>query len=197
MNGLAKQRLAESIAVKRNMLEDENFLHSFTELAGEIISCFRRGGTLLLCGNGGSASDALHFASEIVGRFQRARGPLPAIALNADVASMTSVSNDYGFSHVFARQVRAFATERDIVIGISTSGNSENVFQAIRTAKERGVTTGALLGAGGGKIGKAVDFPVIVPSSVTARVQECHICLIHILCEMVENALFDEKENVN
>ena len=193
MNELAKRRLAESIAVKRNMLEDETFLHSFTELAGEVIACFRRGGTLLLCGNGGSASDALHFASEIVGRFQRERGPLPAIALNADVASMTSISNDYGFSGVFARQVQAFATKRDLVIGISTSGNSENVFQALRTAKERGVTTGALLGAGGGKIGLEVDFPVIVPSSVTARVQECHICLIHILCELVENALCEDK----
>lgn len=189
MKEIAKRRLTESIALKQALLQDENFLRSFESFAKEVIACLRRGGKLILCGNGGSASDALHFAGEIVGRFQRERDAWPAVALNADVSSMTSISNDYGFSFVFSRQVQAFATERDFLIGISTSGNSENVFQAVRTAAEQGVKCGALLGGDGGKIGQAVDFPVIVPSSVTARVQECHICLIHIVCEMVENAL--------
>ena len=194
MRELAKQRLAESVAAKRKMLEDERFLHSFENLTNEVIACLRRGGKLILCGNGGSASDALHFAGEIVGRFQLERDAWPAVVLNADVASMTAISNDYGFQAVFSRQVQAFATNRDLLIGISTSGNSENVFQAVRTATEQGVKSGALLGGDGGKIGQVVNFPVIVPTTVTARVQECHICLIHILCELVENAL-SEGEN--
>ena len=193
MKETAKQRLLESIAVKQKMLEDENFLRSFLNLTETVINCLRGGGKLILCGNGGSASDALHFAGEIVGRFQRDRRALPAIALNADVASMTSISNDYGFERVFARQVEAFAAEGDLLIGISTSGNSENVLQAVRTAKERRIKTGALLARDGGEIGKVADFPVIVPTSVTARAQECHICLIHILCEMAEDALFDAE----
>ena len=193
MKDVAKRRLAESIALKQALLENENFLRSFEDFANETIACLRRGGKLILCGNGGSASDALHFAGEIVGRFQRERDAWPAVVLNADVASMTAISNDYGFENVFARQTQAFATEGDFLIGISTSGNSENVFQAVRTAKEKGVTSGAFLGGDGGKIGQTVDFPLIVPSSVTARVQECHICLIHILCELVENALCEDK----
>ena len=193
MRELAKQRLAESGAAKRKMLEDEHFLRSFEELANEVIACLRRGGKLILCGNGGSASDALHFAGEIVGRFQRERDAWPAIALNADIATMTAVSNDYGFQDVFSRQAQAFAEEGDLLIGISTSGNSENILQAVRTVKEKGVKSGALLGGDGGKIGAEADFPVIVPASVTARVQECHICLIHILCELVENALCEDK----
>ena len=186
------ERLRESIAVKQSLLEDQTLLNAVAELSQEIINCFQRGGKLVLCGNGGSASDALHFAGELVGRFQRERPAWPAVVLNADVATMTAVSNDYGYENIFARQVCGLVSERDMFIGISTSGNSENIIRAVKAAKERGAKCAAFLGGNGGKIAQEVDFPVTVPCSVTARVQECHICLIHILCELTENALSEE-----
>ena len=192
MKDLFRRRIQESVNVKLALLEDEAFLHSVYVMAKETAACIRRGGKLILCGNGGSASDALHFAGEIVGRFQQERSAWPAIVLNADVATVTSISNDYGFQEVYARQVQAFAQARDLLIGISTSGNSANILRAVTAAKDKGVKTAALLGGDGGAIGQAVDYPVIVPSSVTARVQESHICLIHSICEYVETELAGE-----
>ena len=146
----------------------------------------------MLCGNGGSASDALHFAGEIVGRFQKERSAWPAVVLNADVATMTAIANDYSYDDVFARQAEGHVKPGDLFIGISTSGNSENVLRAARTAKAKGAKTAALLGKDGGKIAREVDYPLIVHYNVTARVQECHICMIHILCEIAESILADE-----
>ncbi len=140
----------------------------------------------MLCGNGGSAADALHFAGEIVGRFQKERNSWPAIALNSDVAVMTSIANDYGYENIFARQVEGCIHPGDVFIGISTSGNSENIYRAVVAAKRNGALTAALLGNDGGKIGREVEQPIVVPSTNTARIQESHITLIHIICEMVE-----------
>ena len=147
------------------------------------------GGKILLCGNGGSASDALHIAGEIVGRFQKERKSWPAVVLNADVATLTAIANDYGYDNAFARQVEGFMTEKDLLIGITTSGNSENIYRAILKAKEIGGKTAVLTGRTGGKTAPIVDFPLVVPCDVTARIQESHITIGHIMCEIVEEKL--------
>lgn len=189
MNELVRERIQDSIRVKQGLLENDALLEKVSELADEIVSCIRNGGKLILCGNGGSASDALHFAGEIVGRFQKERNAWPAIVLNADVATMTAIANDYSYDEVFSRQAEAHLTGKDILIGISTSGNSKNVLKAIEVAHKKGAKTAALLGKDGGKIAPEVDYALVVPCNVTARVQESHICLIHIICEIAENEL--------
>lgn len=193
MHELIRERINDSISVKQSLLNDSVLLENISRVADEIVACIRNGGKLILCGNGGSASDALHFAGEIVGRFQRERDSWPAVVLNADVATMTAIANDYSYDDVFARQAQAHANKGDILIGISTSGNSENVLRALRAAKSKGAKTVALLGKDGGKISRETDYPLVVRHDVTARVQECHICIIHILCEIAENILSDEK----
>ena len=186
---LIKSRLKESIVVKQQLLNNFECLQNISLLADHIRICLKNGGKLVLCGNGGSASDALHFAGEIVGRYQQERQAWPAVVLNADVATLTAVSNDYGYSEVFARQAEAHVNKNDVFIGISTSGNSENVLRAVKVANRRGAITSALLGRDGGKIAREVNYPIIISSDVTARVQETHICIIHILCELTETPL--------
>lgn len=195
MKDLIKQRIAESIAVKQALLENQNLLKNEENLANEIVNSISNGGKIVLCGNGGSASDALHFAGEIVGRFVKERKAWPAVVLNADVATLTAIANDYGYDDSFARQAQAHLTSKDVFIGISTSGNSENVLRAVNVAKQIGARTAALLGKDGGKIGKMVDYPLIVPCNTTARVQESHILLIHILCELAESKLAEMEKN--
>lgn len=189
MNELIKERLKESIQVKEKILSDDVLISQIAELGEKIAEAISSGHKLVLCGNGGSASDALHFAGEIVGRFQKERDPWPAVVLNADVTTMTAIANDYSYDDVFARQASAHVNTGDVFIGISTSGNSENVLRAAKVSQEKGAYTAALLGKTGGKIGKIVDCPIIVPSNVTARIQESHICIIHILCEITEDKL--------
>ncbi|MBE5865460.1 MAG: D-sedoheptulose 7-phosphate isomerase [Lachnospiraceae bacterium] len=186
MSSLIRQRLQESIKAKEALLADEALIQRISEVAEVMAESLKRGGKLLLCGNGGSASDALHFAGEIVGRFQMERSSWPAVVLNADVASMTAVANDYGYDEVFARQVQAFMKPEDVLVGISTSGNSRNVLRAIEATRTTGGCTVALLGKDGGAIKDMVDYSIVVPNECTARVQECHITIIHILCELIE-----------
>lgn len=184
--GLIETRISQSIDTKYKILEDKEIIKKIQYSSDIIKNSLEKGGKVLLCGNGGSASDAIHIASEFVGRFQKERKPLPAIALNADVATMTSIANDYGYQDVFSRSVDGLMNGNDVLIGISTSGNSENVFQAFIKAKEKGGKTIALLGKDGGKINNIVDVAIVVPSSVTARIQENHIMIGHIICELVE-----------
>lgn len=191
---LIKKRISDSIAVKQSLLENEKLINAVASLSNEIVTCIANGGKLVICGNGGSASDALHFAGEIVGRFVKERKAWPAVVLNADVATMTAIANDYSYDDVFARQAEGHVKPGDIFIGISTSGNSENVYRAMQKAKEIGATTACLVGKDGGKIGREADFPIIVACNVTARVQECHINIIHILCEMAESKLAEMEE---
>lgn len=186
INPLVKQRISESVEVKQNLLSNETLLETVSNLADAITVCIKNGGKLVICGNGGSASDALHFAGEIVGRFDKERKAWPAVVLNADVATLTAIANDYGYDDAFARQAEGHLKPEDIFIGISTSGNSENVYRAVLKAQEIGAKTACLVGKDGGKIGKAVDYPIIVPCNTTARVQEAHINIIHILCEISE-----------
>ena len=192
---LIKQRINDSITVKQQLLDNELLISNVDKLANEITSCISKGGKLVICGNGGSASDALHFAGEIVGRFVKERRAWPAVVLNADVATMTAIANDYGYDDVFARQVEGHVKSGDVFVGISTSGNSENVYRAMLKAKEIGAITACLVGKDGGKIGRESDISIIVPSNVTARVQECHIIIIHILCEIAEAKLSELEDH--
>lgn len=184
-----KQRIIDSISVKNDLLTNQVLLNTVRETIDVIVRTIANSGKIVLCGNGGSASDALHFAGEIVGRFQKERNPWPAVVLNADVATLTAIANDYGYDDAFARQARAHLTSKDVFIGISTSGNSTNVIRAVDIAKEIGASTVAFLGKDGGQLANLVDYPIVVPCNTTARVQESHIMLIHIICELVEAKL--------
>ncbi|MDQ3180675.1 MAG: D-sedoheptulose 7-phosphate isomerase [Acidobacteriota bacterium] len=144
------------------------------------------GKKVLICGNGGSAADAQHFAAELVGRFEAARRGFPSIALTTDSSALTAIGNDFGFEQIFARQVDAFAAEGDILVGISTSGNSPNIISAVMTARQLGCKTIGLTGAKGKKLASLCDAAVLVPSERTARIQEAHITIIHIWCEMID-----------
>lgn len=183
---IIKQRIADSIETKQRILADDMLVRHIETAAMMVSDALKSGGKILLCGNGGSASDALHIAGEIVGRFQKERKSYPAIALNADVATMTAIANDYGYDTVFERAVEGYMKSGDVIIGISTSGNSENVRRAIAKASELGGKSIALLGKDGGKIAGIADCPIIVPSNCTARIQESHIMIGHIICEIAE-----------
>ncbi len=156
-----------------------------------IIATLHAGGKVALCGNGGSAADAQHIAGELVGRFRQERQGLAAIALTTDTSILTAVANDYGFDAVFARQVEALLQPGDVLIAISTSGDAQNVVEAARTAREHNIKTVGLSGASGGELAKVVDLCLQVPSQQTPRIQEVHITIGHIICEMVEEALAD------
>jgi D-sedoheptulose 7-phosphate isomerase len=160
------------------------------EMVTLLVETFTRGGKLLVMGNGGSAADAQHFAAEIVGRFKMERRGLPAIALSTDTSILTAVGNDYGFDRVFSRQVEALAASGDLIVGISTSGNSPNVLKALELAREIGCCTVGLLGKDGGTIKDVCDLALIVPTSDTPRVQEGHITIIHIVCDLLEKTMF-------
>lgn len=185
---IIEDRIRESISTKESILSSTEILKAIEDAATLVVNCLGSDGKVLLCGNGGSASDALHIAGELVGRFQKERKSMPAYALNADVATMTAIANDYGYEKVFERGVEGLMKSGDLLIGISTSGNSENVYRAISKAKEIGGKTIALLGKNGGKIKDIADVSIIVPSNVTARIQESHIMIGHIICEIAEDA---------
>lgn len=158
-------------------------------LAAEIVKSLKAGGKVILMGNGGSAGDAQHIAAEFVGRYKKERRSYPALALNTNTSSLTAIGNDYGYDVSFSRQVEGFAKEGDVVIGISTSGNSINVYKALELAKKMGCYTAAFLGKEGGTIKDIVDLPLVVKSKNTPRIQECHIFIGHTLCELVEKEL--------
>ncbi|NCR55687.1 MAG: D-sedoheptulose 7-phosphate isomerase [Microcystis aeruginosa L211-07] len=164
-----------------------NYLAEIQQLATLVVKTLKTGNKILLMGNGGSAADAQHIAAEIVGRFTTERRGLPAIALTTDTSILTSIGNDYGYDNIFSRQVEALASAEDLVIGISTSGNSKNVLQALTAAASLGCQTAALLGKGGGEIKNVVNLSLIVPSNNTARIQEAHILIGHILCQVVDS----------
>jgi D-sedoheptulose 7-phosphate isomerase len=171
---------------------DQNIINT-TEKVGNIIAeCFRKGNKLLIFGNGGSSTDAMHFAEELTGKFQKDRKPLPAISLT-DPSHITCVANDYGFEEVFARGVEALGKTGDIAIGISTSGNSENVIRALDKAKELGMVTIALIGLDGGKMKGICDYEIIVPGKTTDRIQELHITVLHVIIETIERILFPQN----
>ncbi len=191
---LARVRAAfeDSIATKRATLEAS--AGAIVWAADRIIECFRADRKLLAFGNGGSASDAQHLCAELAGRYVRERPGLPAIALTANSSDLTAIGNDYGFDRVFARLVEAHGRPGDVAFAISTSGNSPNVLEAARVARERGLATIGLIGKGGGKLAGRVDVPIVVASDRTPRIQETHIAIIHVLCELVDESLFPDPE---
>ncbi len=165
---------------------------------GALLMCVTGGGKVMACGNGGSAADAQHFAAEFVGRFERERPELGAIALTTDSSILTAIANDYSFDHIFSKQVRALGQPGDVLLAISTSGNSSNVLAAIEAAHERDLIVVALTGKGGGKIGQALretDVHICVPHERTARIQEVHLLVLHCLCDGVDSQLLGEQEN--
>lgn len=179
----------ESIEIKERFIETH--VDAIIEASKTIAQAFSAGSKVILFGNGGSATDASHIAAEFVNRFRRERPGLPAIALNTDMAVITSIANDYDFSEIFARQLKSLAAEGDIVIAISTSGNSPNVLKALDTARRKKLKTIFLTGMKGEKVASKATFSFVVPSMNTARVQETHITLGHVLCLMVEEILFE------
>ncbi len=176
--------IKESIAVKEALLK--NNIDEIVKIAELAINCLKNGNKIILFGNGGSAADSQHIAAELVGRFQKERRGLAAIALTANTSILTAIGNDYGFEEVFSRQVEAIAKKGDLVIGISTSGKAKNVIQGINKAKTMGINTVGLTGVDGGGLAKTADTSLIVSSKVTARIQEAHIIIGHIICELVE-----------
>jgi len=167
----------------------ENLGKEINLFAKKSIEALKKGNKIFLMGNGGSAADSQHIAAELVGRFKKERKGLPAIALTTDTSILTAVGNDYSFNEIFARQIEALAREGDLVVGISTSGNSENVIKGILKAKEIGCYTVGLLGKDGGNLKELVDLAIIVSSNNTPRIQECHILIGHIVCEIVDMEL--------
>ena len=170
------------------------FIRQNTELLVQmvrmIVAAFKSGNKVLLFGNGGSAADAQHIAGEFINRFLIERPPLPAIALTTDTSVLTSISNDYGYVDSFSKQVKALGKEGDVAIGISTSGSAANVIKAVRVAREMGIKTVGLSGRDGGELAKAVDLAIVVDAQATPRIQEVHITIAHVICEMVDRMLF-------
>lgn len=181
--------LEESASVKRRLAhENADVIYKIAE---GLANSLRSGGKLLLCGNGGSAADCQHLAAELIGRLGpgRERNPFPAIALTTDSSNLTALGNDYGFQYIFSRQVRALGTPGDTLIGISTSGNSQNVVEAVLEAKKKSIQTVGFLGGTGGTLVSLVDFPLIVPSSSVGHIQEAHIAVGHLVCDVAERIL--------
>lgn len=187
---LIEKEIRESIETKENLIR--SFLPAIEKMGQLLVDVLRKGNFVLFCGNGGSACDASHIAAELVVRFKSGndRKAIPALALSADQAVLTAGANDYGYDTIFERQVEAFGRPGDLLIALTTSGNSSNVLKAIEKAKSQSMKTITLLGGTGGKAKGLADSEIIVPSTVTARIQECHITIGHILCSVVERELF-------
>ena len=185
--------ISESIVVKQRILENRELLSCIDEFKSAVVKAYRNGAKVLFCGNGGSAADAQHIAAELSGRFYLDRKPLYAEALHCNSSFMTSVSNDYGYENVFSRAVEAVAHKGDVLVGISTSGNSANVLKAFEKAQEIGVYTVEMTGNSGGKIAQFANLIINIPSDDTPRIQESHIMIGHIVCELVEKELFGNE----
>jgi len=182
------QAFRESADIKMRFIRQN--AEALTLAVQMVVEAFKAGNKILLFGNGGSAADAQHIAAEFVNRFLIERPPLPAIALTTDTSILTSISNDYGYADSFAKQVKALGKEGDVAIGISTSGSAANVLKAIKAAKEMGLKTVGLAGRDGGELAKLVDIALVVDSQIVPRIQEVHITIGHVLCEMVDRMLF-------
>lgn len=186
---LVTERIKESVDVKLAILGDRHLMTLVLEVAHACMRGLKSGGKIIFFGNGGSAADAQHLAAELTGRYLKERRALAAIALTSNTSCLTAIGNDYGFDMIFARQIQAIGREGDIAIGISTSGNSNNVVRALRTARGMNLKTVGITGATGGQLRHELDYCLCVPSDKTPRIQEAHILLGHILCEIIEEDL--------
>jgi D-sedoheptulose 7-phosphate isomerase len=194
-NGTAdvwKNSLIEAQATLNEFVGNADQMKKCEKFSSMLLETFKNGGKLFTCGNGGSHCDAMHFAEEFTGRYRKDRAPLGALALG-DASHVTCVSNDYGFNEIFSRQLVGLGRKGDMLVGLSTSGNSENVVRAFMAAKEHGITTVALLGKDGGKLKGLADHAIIIPAATSDRIQEMHIKIIHTVIETVERQLFPEN----
>jgi len=187
------ESIKESIEVKQKLITNSYLISEIRKVSVACTTAFSRGNKVLFCGNGGSAADAQHLAAELSGRFNYDRPPLPSEALHVNTSYLTAVANDYSYDEVYARLLRGMGKEGDVLIGISTSGNSKNIIRAFETARELRITTVALTGETGGVLAGLSDFMINIPSKDTARIQESHIMVGHIICEQIESTLFPKE----
>ncbi len=192
MKNYIKEQVKQSFLTKQAIYENEALLDTIVEVAKACIKAYKKGKKTILAGNGGSAADAQHIAAELVGRYGFDRPSIPSLALTTDTSNLTAIGNDYGYDQVFSRQLEGMGQEGDVFFGISTSGNSQNVINAFEVAKKKNITTVALVGRDGGVMAKMADFAVVVPSDATPRIQESHILIGHIICDIIEKELFGE-----
>ena len=193
MTEFIREKIRNSIDLKTSLLSDEGLLQTVSDITGEIVKCYKNGGKVLWCGNGGSAADSQHLAAELSGRFYYDRPPLSSEALHVNTSYITAVANDYSYDIIYSRLVEASGKKGDVLIGLSTSGNSANVVKALEKAREMGIVTVGFTGRGGGKMAPLCDHLVCIPSTDTPRIQECHMLLGHSICEMVEMRLFPKN----
>ncbi len=188
-----REAINASIEVKRTISDDDKLIEAINTAAEVMINTLRNDGKVLFCGNGGSAADAQHLAAELSGRFYYDRPPLYAEALHVNTSYLTAVANDYSYDDIYARSIKSKGRKGDVLVGISTSGNSENILRAMKEAKARGMITVAMTGNGGGKMKEFCDYLLDMPSSSTPRIQEAHILVGHILCEIIEADIFPKE----
>jgi len=190
MKEYIKDQIKKSYETKQAIYENEGLLNKIEELARRCVELYRGDKKTILAGNGGSAADAQHIAAELVGRYGFDRPSIPSLALTTDTSNLTAIGNDYGYDKVFSRQLEGMGQENDIFIGISTSGNSVNIITAFESAKKKNIFTVALTGRDGGKMAEMADIALVVPSNSTPRIQESHILIGHILCDIIEQEIF-------
>ncbi|MEI8136776.1 MAG: D-sedoheptulose 7-phosphate isomerase [Bacteroidota bacterium] len=193
MVNFIKSKIEDSINLKSSLLSNTEILNAVNDTINKIVACYKNGGKVLWCGNGGSAADAQHLAAELSGRFYYDRPPLFSEALHVNTSYITAVANDYSYDIIYSRLVEAMGKKGDVLIGLSTSGNSGNVIKALEKANEMGITTVAFTGKTGGKINGVSKYLINIPSIDTPRIQECHMLLGHTICELVEIKLFPKK----
>jgi len=192
MKTYIKNQVKKSYETKQAIYKDETLLDNIVEVAQKCVTLYRCDKKTILAGNGGSAADAQHIAAELVGRYGFDRPSIPSLALTTDTSNLTAIGNDYGYDKVFSRQIEGMGQEGDLFFGISTSGNSQNLIEAFKSAKEKNIFTVALVGKDGGKMAQIADIALIVPSNSTPRIQESHILIGHIICDIIEKELFSD-----
>jgi D-sedoheptulose 7-phosphate isomerase len=190
MKSYIKDQIKKSYETKMAIYNNESLLDTIEEVAKKCVALYKTDKKTILAGNGGSAADAQHIAAELVGRYGFDRPSIPSLALTTDTSNLTAIGNDYGYDAVFSRQLEGMGQKGDIFIGISTSGNSTNIIKAFEIAKQKGITTVALVGRDGGIMAKMADYAIVVPSDATPRIQESHILIGHILCDIIEKEIF-------
>ncbi len=196
MKNYIKNQIQKSYETKQDIYNNDDLLNKIEEVSRMCVELYRGSNKTILAGNGGSAADAQHIAAELVGRYGFDRPSIPSLALTTDTSNLTAIGNDYGYDKVFSRQLEGMGQEGDIFIGISTSGNSLNLINAFEVAKNKGITTVALTGRDGGKMAKMADIALVVPSDSTPRIQESHILIGHILCDIIEKEIFGDGVGV-
>ncbi len=195
MKKYIKDQIKKSYETKQAIYENEDLLNKIEDVSKLCVELYKGSNKTILAGNGGSAADAQHIAAEMVGRYGFDRPSLPSLALTTDTSALTAIGNDYGYDKVFSRQLEGMGQSGDVFIGISTSGNSLNIINAFNSAKEKGIKTVALVGKDGGEMAKLADIALVVPSNSTPRIQESHILIGHILCDIIEKEIFGDGVN--